>query len=67
MDAIKLYKNEKQVSFHLTLMLIQMQSKMQNWLVIRCGLVVMIWHQGSGTSLVSMEDWAELKNFLPFI
>ena len=40
---------------------------MQNWLEVRCGIAGMVWHQGTETSLVSKDDWAELKNFLPFI
>ena len=40
---------------------------MQNWLVVMCGVAAMVQHQGSETSLVSKDDWAEVKNYLPFI
>ena len=46
-------------------MLIQMQSKMQNWLVVWCSVAVMIQHQGSEISPVSKNDWVDLNNFLP--
>ena len=58
---------KNQGNFHLTLMLIQMQSKMQNGLEVRCNIAVMVQCQRSEISLVSKDDWAELENFLPLI
>ena len=43
-----------------------MQSKMQNWLVVRYGIAVIIQHQGSKISLVSKDDMADLKKFPVF-
>ena len=43
-----------------------MQSKMQNWLVVRCGAAVMLHHQGSEISLVSKDDLMDLKKYSAF-
>ena len=37
------------------------KQKCKNWLVVWCGVAVMIQHQGGDSSMVSKDDWERVE------